>query len=896
MGSGRQVFQGGQIKDAPILQGMGSAAFAGARMAGEGVNLSGLAQGVGAAANNLMASKRQADAKAEAEAKRLKELNDRKELALAVSDFNLKQVELDTQETVNLQSTDGEGFTKRQLGNRRALAENVATSLSPDVREAFNLHIIEREASDFAQYAKLEQKQKTGWEVNDLTNFGSEVQKAAYADPNFENTVKRIEALNSRVDGAKYLQIDDKNKVKVKGSIDTFKAYSDGFIRKIVEDETLDKPTQLEQIDSMKKNISDLLPNYLPPDATEDIKKEWDSYANNLQKGIEKERENAIKLFEAQNDSRQDGLLAQAETGNPDARKELEQHLSFLKQQNTPESIRKAGKLEQSINKAIIGSEAEKLIKAGDFAGANALYEREKNLTQSDVANAAVHKANADKLQEKLKDWATMANSDPSKFINNLDDIQTIDSHGDLNASVQERIKESARWGVSPYRQKLAPEFFKNQIKDLLKSGDANTILQESNKLFAQTNPQTKQVLIRELVQDKTIPQEYAFALAYSNDSAVSTNLLDANKNYKDNKKALLDDAKDYNNFTKKIAQTKEISSLSRALTAANNSEMANALNVATTSLAMKYMTKGESADQAIKHASQDLTKQYKSFSVNGKPLFIYDPEQKMSSSEVSQNVSSVFKSAATLRQALGMNNQTSLASSGNFITKPNTQARQYESLARQKAKQYGIPEDLFARQINQESGYNPKAGSSAGAQGIAQIIPATAKAWGVKNVFDPNEALDAAAKNMAGYWKTYKKQGKSDLEAYKLSLAAYNAGPGSVDKYKGIPPFAETQNYVKSITNGQTIAPNKDELSWMVQTGRAVPTQSGKGFYVEYPDRQRPSSFRLATDTNGKPIEIPYNKKFVEAKPKPIPMQATGENIKVDSNLAATLFGKGGL
>lgn len=116
-----------------------------------------------------------------------------------------------------------------------------------------------------------------------------------------------------------------------------------------------------------------------------------------------------------------------------------------------------------------------------------------------------------------------------------------------------------------------------------------------------------------------------------------------------------------------------------------------------------------------------------------------------------------------------------------------------YRQVARRKAEKYGLDPDVFERQIQQESGFNPNAVSPAGARGIAQIIPSTAQSWGV----DPNrpvKALDAAAKNMARYVKQY--------GSYRDALVAYNAGPGAVGS-SSLP--AETTNYVKTILGGKT-------------------------------------------------------------------------------------------
>lgn len=119
--------------------------------------------------------------------------------------------------------------------------------------------------------------------------------------------------------------------------------------------------------------------------------------------------------------------------------------------------------------------------------------------------------------------------------------------------------------------------------------------------------------------------------------------------------------------------------------------------------------------------------------------------------------------------------------------------ANLYGPLAASAAAKYGVPVGMFEAQIKQESGFNPNALSSAGARGIAQFMPATAAGYGI-NPDDPNQALPAAAKMMAGLYNKYHDWG--------LALAAYNAGGGTVDKYlagKGTLP-TETTNYVQSI------------------------------------------------------------------------------------------------
>lgn len=196
-------------------------------------------------------------------------------------------------------------------------------------------------------------------------------------------------------------------------------------------------------------------------------------------------------------------------------------------------------------------------------------------------------------------------------------------------------------------------------------------------------------------------------------------------------------------------------------------------------------------------------------------------------------SVGNVTKASSnTNTQAVGQSVFDQLLEQEKTNQAPQEKTVDLDSIFKEASEKYDVPVNLLKAVAKAESNFNPDATSHCGAMGIMQLMPSTAESLGVKDAYDPYDNIMGGAKLLSQLDKLY----DGDI---KLMLAGYNAGPGNVEKYDGIPPFKETQNYVVKVLqyldegvniNGKTVTVDASNVSEETNTTEMTDTLYTKG------------------------------------------------------------------
>lgn len=170
-----------------------------------------------------------------------------------------------------------------------------------------------------------------------------------------------------------------------------------------------------------------------------------------------------------------------------------------------------------------------------------------------------------------------------------------------------------------------------------------------------------------------------------------------------------------------------------------------------------------------------------------------------------------------------GSNGSNSNYDYGSSTASSSGSRNSYDSYIRASAERHGVDPALMKAMMHTESAFNPNARSPVGAQGLMQLMPATARRFNVSNPWNPADNIEGSAKYIAWLMRRF----NNNVEH---AVAGYNAGEGNVDKYGGIPPFKETRNYVKSVMSRyHSLYKNDSALSGKtMNASNATSTTSG--------------------------------------------------------------------
>ncbi len=185
-------------------------------------------------------------------------------------------------------------------------------------------------------------------------------------------------------------------------------------------------------------------------------------------------------------------------------------------------------------------------------------------------------------------------------------------------------------------------------------------------------------------------------------------------------------------------------------------------------------------------------------------------------------------------------NNSSASTDYGTSTASSSGSRNSYDTYIRASAARHGVDPGLMKAMMHTESAFNPNARSPVGAQGLMQLMPATARRFNVSNPWSPADNIEGSAKYIAWLMRRF----NNNVE---FAIAGYNAGEGNVDKYGGIPPFKETRNYVKKVMSRyHSLYKNDASLS-----GNAVNASNTSGINISSSSGYQNVSYGTSNNTN---------------------------------------------
>lgn len=831
MSRGREVFEGNTVRkrgQVALGQGLSDVAFQAARIANQAIDISPVVNPVMQTAEQLINIQAANAAKAKAKADKINS-------AKALSDYQIERTKWLEQNQSNLKD-DAQGFTSSSFKGLEEFNNQFNQNYNGNVLENLQAYQVGERAGMYQGFTREEAKTRVNYHIGQASDTVNNYQNLVYRNPEF-----LVDAMNNSslaIDGIaeKGLSPEKAKEMKDAALQGLVHSYITGKSGSIIEKGvagTIDSVAVLEEFGALDQELaSGKFDSIFTASQLEQEEQVLASKIDHYKTQLNKQKKEFVRSQTEQFKFNEDNWLAEIEQFGGEATSamaSLQEGIAFYQANGEEiEAARLAEKLNiaretNTVKLAIDGMapEAARMYiennfkpEAGDsgFKGKQALYENSLKLLDSS-------------RNSYLKD--------PVKASMNNQIVKQTFQSGNKQSGFNLLYADQKRNGIPDSQISLIDKEQASNLGAMFKSTNPQDV-QTAFMAVEQFAGDSKlpngelagQALMRQLVRDKKIKVADLMLYDYKDDSFFS-DLLEANR-----------------------LSAKELSSVSGAKHSEIRAELQNeftelfrgnflpdtqyqaAFLDVSSKYAMLLMKNGSSQKEAIQTVRQKMFEdkttivEGKSWGqsngliipnqIGGQPVNQQALTQlvdrkikdlKQNPNKYIGNFSGAFQFEPVPVEKLSKNSQKIYKEYSPVAVSGIAEAASTKGLSKGETE---MLQQIFLRQINQESGWQTQVGSQAGAKGIAQIIPETAVSWGlVRNPSEwtkekaasmSKESLEAGSKNMVSYYSTYKKQGHEPWKAAQLALAAYNAGPGAVQKYGDIPPYKETQDYVKRI------------------------------------------------------------------------------------------------